>query len=544
MSEKLFWWLVAILVIIKMILVGWWPFLASMDLPRDATVSLEQAMSLLEGEWLGPYTDLTLTWGPVTPIWIAVMHYIGVPLMLSQFVLYVSACVIAMLAFARLANSKGFQLCVFAVLLFNPYSYGYELVASAFREALDQSLVLAIIGLSIALFVDLIRRNRIHKVQCFLLGAFVVLFWCNGEARYWILPYLCWLVFALLVHAWWNGRFGDYDTVSGLLSIVLIPLVLWFSGTMAIAWKNAYEYDVFAVTELDTPQFNKAFDGVLSVDAGQRALELSGPPLVVEKLLSLPVAGELTAGTDEFWGRNSLSPASLRSWLRSTVFRAGYYDEGGIAVLTYYDQLGLGIETACADGTIECGGPWWRSMLPNGRGGTKTLPAAFSDVFQQVLEIPVPSSVTESYSTGSPVALLSIARLVNSPVRADDELEYFLPEFFKRTAKNKTRYLNKLVTVYQTVAPILFWIATLGLIFRIYFLRKRGEWSLLDNIYVGLAGTLLLQLVALAAARSVGETVSTHALAGFYPVFYLYILTGLLSITRDIREIIPVRFAS
>ncbi|MBC8039102.1 MAG: hypothetical protein H7Y06_01020, partial [Opitutaceae bacterium] len=68
------------LVLVKLWLVAGQTMMAPGNSPHDDRLFLKLAGSLLQGEWLGPYTDKTLAKGPFFSIFIAGVFLLGVPL--------------------------------------------------------------------------------------------------------------------------------------------------------------------------------------------------------------------------------------------------------------------------------------------------------------------------------------------------------------------------------------------------------------------------------------------------------------------------------
>ena len=52
MSIRLLWTLVALFALVKMALVGWWPFLSLTHLQHDTQIFINQAITILEGNWV------------------------------------------------------------------------------------------------------------------------------------------------------------------------------------------------------------------------------------------------------------------------------------------------------------------------------------------------------------------------------------------------------------------------------------------------------------------------------------------------------------
>src|SRR5210317_1734883 len=85
-DKVLFWW------IIILILVRFW-LVDSMDLiatrtPHDDYLFIKLAKNILSGQWFGPYDYYTLIKGPGFPLFLAVVHHLGLPLLFAQQLLY------------------------------------------------------------------------------------------------------------------------------------------------------------------------------------------------------------------------------------------------------------------------------------------------------------------------------------------------------------------------------------------------------------------------------------------------------------------------
>ncbi len=537
-SDRLLWFLVIILVVVKIALVGWWPFLALTRMPHDVTLFLHQAMSILEGNWLGTYSEKTLMKGPITPMWIALMNFLGIPLLLSHHLFYIAGCVLSLLAFKRFSSNNWFLLFVFTLLLFNPFSYNYGPIASAFREMLHQPVVLTLIALSIIVTVDFMKRREVNIGLSVLFGIILVMFWNNREEGAWILPYLIWLLMAMAYSTWRSWGLGNAQTVTKLLQVVLIPAAIWALGTYAIAWKNYQEYGVHAVVELKTPEFKRAFGGLLGIDAKHWHRNYAAQPDVLDKLYALPSGSELDLDKKANEVRKPIHSLQLPWSFRSAVRKAGYYDKGGSAVLEFYDQVGKEIETACAEKKFACSKPLFGVFPPWHPGYTNAFFRSFTKVFDKIIGIGHDLNIEDFHSWGSERDLLVISRLVNSPVRIEDNRQHLLPDFYTRLKKNKSKYLRKLLEFYRGFIPYLFWLAVIGVLSRLVLITKTRQTNIMDAVYFGIAGTVLLQFLIFTLLRVTGYSSSTRLYFMFYPVFYTFIGIGLLSLTRDVRNTI------
>ena len=538
MSARLFWAAIAVLIVVKSVLLGWWPFLALMNMPHDASLFVSQAVSILEGDWLGSYSEYTLAKGPITPLWMALMNVLGIPYLLSVHALYVSASVLFLFAFGRFTEHRGFLLLAFAFLLFNPYSLSYGPIASGFREGLHQPVQLALLALSIILFADFVKRRKVKMEFTVLFGLLFFMFWNNREEGIWILPYLAMLIVAMVATLWIQRDSTDNRKgVVKLAQLLAVPFVIWLAGTMAIAWKNYQEYEVFAVVELKTPEFGRAYGNMIAIEPEQWHPRKTLQPDVLDKVYSLPSGSEIDLNGRERGVKRTLHNTNAVWLFRRSVYNAGYYDKGGAAVLSFYDRLGEEIETACAESKFPCGTPLLNALPPWRSDYTERFLQSIGDVLLRGLINDFDLDFEDYFSVALPQKMLKISLLANTPVRVEEASAPNLPSFFSRTIKIKTKYTNKLRRAYRVLAPVLFVLAVRALIVRIVFIVRTRKINALDVIFAGLGVSVVVLLALFTLMIITGITQSSRLYFLLYPVLHPFLLFGLLALTQDITSL-------
>ncbi len=90
---------------------------------REDRLFLELAHSLVHGNWLGPYNNLTLAQGPFYPLFIAAAFGLGVPLFLAQQAFYATACAWFARALRPAVASAGARCAIYLLLLWNPMTF-------------------------------------------------------------------------------------------------------------------------------------------------------------------------------------------------------------------------------------------------------------------------------------------------------------------------------------------------------------------------------------------------------------------------------------
>ena len=86
---------------------------------HDDKLFARLAAHVLNGEWLGPYDQFTLAKGPMFPVFLAGAFWIGLPLILTQQLVYAGACAAVTCTRgarprARPRRSDGSQKCRFS----------------------------------------------------------------------------------------------------------------------------------------------------------------------------------------------------------------------------------------------------------------------------------------------------------------------------------------------------------------------------------------------------------------------------------------------
>jgi len=331
---------------------------------HDDALFINIAYNLLRLDWLGPYNNLTLAKGPGYPIYIAFNYILGLPLLLSQNILYVLACVILIIALKPLFLKNYFWLLIiYLIVLFNPASFS-EQNLRVLREGIYPALSLLIIAFSIGI---LVRRNKkINNFIVWIIGLSIVLpiFWLTREEGVWIMPFL---VSIILITGFniWKIKGGKWKRK---LKLLIIPFVVLFFSIFTVSSINYYKYGIFSTVEFNNPYFLEAYGSLTRVKdiEWERYLPVSREKM--ERIYEVsPSFRELQPSFD---GENGNMWANISSVLkfnnsneigggwfmwafRDAVEAAGYYKDGKSAV-NYYKKLSNEIDMACKQKELDC----------------------------------------------------------------------------------------------------------------------------------------------------------------------------------------------
>ncbi len=206
---------------------------------------IELAQHLVRGEWLGPYSELTLVPGQFYPLFIAAAFVVGVPLFLAQHLLYAAACGLFVRALRPAVTRAGARLALYALLLSNPMTFDGPSMGRVLRQHLSGPLVLMVFAGLVALYLRRTEPARRLAPWVLLLGLADAAFYLTGEGVLWIVPSLLLLAGAYLYGSWQISRDAAQRAAVWLgvaLAIAAFPVLL-------VCVQNQRHYDRFSMSE-------------------------------------------------------------------------------------------------------------------------------------------------------------------------------------------------------------------------------------------------------------------------------------------------------
>ncbi len=340
---------------------------------HDDRLYLNLAQHIADGHWLGRFDNLTLVKGPFYPMWIAASFIVGVPLQLSQNLLYIAACVVTILALRPVVRSSEVLVAIYAVLVFNPAMFG---ITRILREGVYIPLTLLLAACLIGLFLR--RTSSLRSLAMWAGGAGFALsgMWLARGESIWILPPV---LFILAAAAFWLWR-SRVDRLWWRCLLLVSPLAVLGAATALVSTINLFSYGIFVVTEVAGPDWLAAYGALSRVEHDPWQRYVVVPRHVRERIYRVsPAFAELQPAIEGELGRGWMSHGCkmmpetcgdiTAGWfmflLRDAASGAGYYRSAPIAV-GYYRRLADEVNAACDSGTLRCG-PARATMAPRWR---------------------------------------------------------------------------------------------------------------------------------------------------------------------------------
>ena len=493
--------------------------------PYDEQLFISLAKHILNGQWLGPYDQLTLAKGPGYPIFIALAHLTGIPLLTAEQLLYSAACVLIVVVLRPLFRTQWPLALIFLFLLFNPFMLSYSAMGRVFRLGIYMPLTLCLFGLLLGLLLRGAASLRRRFLWALMVGLCFSYLWYTREEGVWLLPSM--ILFSLYFMLIYSDL--SWAETSKRLSSLAVIAVVFFSTTLVLKELSRSYYGAPVINELKTVEFNSALGGLMNIEglgsgrffpvsaASQDAAFSVSPSMALLK----PYLYEATHALEY--------PPAYYIW----IFRNAVYQSGHGATLTealaFYAAIGREIQAACAGGALSCN-PRRPSIRPVWKAEYFAfVPGAFWDIWVQALTFSHFTDDQDEYLEWNSTAPAEVAidyQLITRELLAPGHKHHIrrLPQFYQRMKTEKLRILTDIAVVYQHIVPSLFVFALVAhLVLGGKVLRgRRMGFEIVSGLIV-LTGILaLITILTYVKSATLTWTIN-RPLFPVYPLILLYI---------------------
>ena len=359
---------------------------------HDDRLFLLLAESLIKGEWLGAYNQMTLAKGPFYSIWIAGLYWFGIPLGLGVQLAYAGACALLTRACRPAIRSAGLLFAIYAFLLWNPMSFEGPTLGRIIRQQIYTPLALVILAGLVALYGRRAEKLSRQLPWAILVGLASGCFWLTREESVWLVPSVGLLAVAAIVGAYRISRLqvGTMTRSFGVaIACAALPIFL-------VAWQNHRHYGWFGTVEFRAPEFNDAYGAMVRVKMGPEIPYVPVTRQAREAMYAIsPSFAKLQPFLEGDYGRDwagagtpmTKQPAAERqigggwmTWaLRDTVAAAGFCHDAKEAMI-FYQKMADDINRACDAGRLPAY-PRRSGFLPRWQAGQTAEVLRTSGIF-------------------------------------------------------------------------------------------------------------------------------------------------------------------
>ncbi len=374
-SFRVWFWAGVLLTVFKLWLTRAQPIYAIGPAAHDDRLFLLIAESILNGDWLGSYNQMTLAKGPFYSLWIAGLFWAGIPLGAGVQLAYAGACALFTRACRPVIRSGFVLFALYTFLLWNPMSFEGQTLGRVVRQHIYTPLGVIILAGLVALYCRRQETLRRHLPWAGITGLAFGCFWLTREESVWLVPSIALLAVANLFWAWRISR------TQGLIMLVALGVASLCAAlpVAAVSWQNYRHYGWFGTCEFHATEFKDAYGAMVRVKLGP---DLAYVPVTREARAELYKVSPTFAKLEPYFegkygegwaGASTMMtklPAEERQigsgWLmwalRDTVAAAGFCHNAREA-LDFYRTMAAEINQACDSGRLPAH-PRRSSFLP------------------------------------------------------------------------------------------------------------------------------------------------------------------------------------
>lgn len=352
---------------------------------------IRRAMYLLDGDWFGPYDQMTLIKGPVYPFFLALTSAVGVSLQFSTALLHLIAACAVIYSLSEYLKSFLSKYTVLVLLLITQFP-----VQRVIRDELSQVLLLLIFSLTMIVFYNKKATNK--NIFSAVLGVLQGLFMLTREdGGLTAIPVLLFAAFLSITK--FSNKENLKKTIISVLILIFSTVLINFTYNSV----NYLRYKSYVGAELLDSDYNNALSAIYSVREGepQRYVEVTNTNLNAIYQIS-PTFRTLKALFTTLPWRNSGCVIDKSTcgqfgtgyfmWaLRDAMFFKGYYATTETAKINYR-KITSEIGEACEVGKIKCANKYFSKIPGYELFDFKELISIISKAIKTTLYIPKASN--------------------------------------------------------------------------------------------------------------------------------------------------------
>jgi hypothetical protein len=304
--------------------------------------------------WFRPYSWTAFVRPCAYPLFIAVVHFIGMPLRIAIELAQMAGYAVLILALRKAAVPRWLCLVLFALMVLHPASFLYN------NHTMSESFYTAVLALALgASLLTLFTKKFLPAVGT---GVAYAVLWNTREESF-LIPLLLVVVFAL---ALWQRRnaptrkahFVFWLKRMGALGAAMFVLIT------AVYSANYATYHAFAKSDMSSPAFEKLFKALLrlkpnyslryiavNVEALRMAYEVSPAFAQLKPQFEAPSGQAWTNPVFDTIRRREYGPWFMWA-LRNVTANAGYYKDPR-STNAFYRKAARQINRACDEGRIS-----------------------------------------------------------------------------------------------------------------------------------------------------------------------------------------------
>ncbi len=515
-----------------------YPWLYPGYAPIDDDLMFDAAVSITNGNWLGEYSYLTISKHMFFSIWLSFIHFLNIPYLVANTLLWIAAAFYAIKAFKPVIKSDIGLWFLFCGILYNPAisaSFSLRVYRDSFFPIISMFFFFSIIAIGLR-YKDNFKNLIFHYI---ILGISFGVSYLTREDGYWALPFLL-VAFIVLIYKWFKNN--DKEKIKKTFAI-FIPIAISISIIFSYCYMNYIHYGRFIISDFTSSDFNNAYGAMSSIENDDDNILVTVSEDVRNKLAAeVPSFDRINHYFSESTFRLAYYNNEAQDYLSGSFYWAlrlalefeGLYDSSNTAK-EYYETLTDEIQLAVNEGRLN---------TYNGSNNLRTSVTPiikFSHVVPTINETfngfttalffkqcnPIPDG-----ATGEDEDIIAMGDYINqhaTTVRKDGHFESHL-DLIRIPTHSFLKFMN---VVYTVCVPIMFIIAIFWQIKQAIVLKhdkKEDINNMLNLILFGVISMAILRCAMIGFMEVAAFGIGTYGmyLSTVYPLIIIYAFVGFI----------------
>ena len=524
--------------VLKQLLVYNLPIVANVALGVDDMLMIDITNNLINGNWVGPYSDIIISKGLTFPLLLAFCYFIKIDYITMMTLLYTLACLIFIYVLSKKIKNKLLLFIIYTVTLFVPIMYSYQVMQRVYRNSIIPSFAIMIIAGYLYLFFTRNEEYYKKKILASIGTGFVFsLFWYTREDSIWMLPFIIFISISIIVAKIAKNKKINKELLKTLV-ILVIPIVMTFTYKNILCYHNYKHFGVYTV--YNNEQYDKAMKSLKKVKKYDYYDNIDFTMEKLKRVSEVTCLGNIYGRlVDLVFGYSLFDSGPLEGevvngWFpwafKATLSECGYYGSPQ-DLNNFCYTLHIQIEENLANGTLER-----EDVKPDIISAIKKVCYETGQVFKALYtyddigfegeKFEYEAKYENSYQT---YAKYTNNKFLLYDTETNEDKYYFdNMENYAESIKSRTEIINKLINIYKIISNVVFISGVvLYLIFSVIVIKQVFK-KKFENLEMwvtisGILGAMLTLVLGIAYETAFNAYVITAMyLSAVYPLMLLF----------------------
>ena len=330
---------------------------------QDDALLMKHASSLLQFEWLGSYTENTLTKGTAFPLYILFAALSRIPYTVLTTLFWIAAAGLLTYSLKDLVRNRVFLGLFYLLLIFAPVTSSMSLFQRVYRNSVAGPAALLAATCSIYLFLNMEKKRTLSFVVSLVLGTDLWFVMNLREDGIWLLPFVITVAILTLLRLILKEHTGKRLILQAAVFLV-VPWLILAAGNLGISLLNRQHFGVFARNDRTQGAFSECARLFLSADcpndeSDEQTVWVSRKKyemLIDESPTLTVIRDDLIKGYEKYaqmWIQDGQCDGDFYVWaLREGAMYAGVYESAEKAE-AFWEQVKAELAAAFDAGRIR-----------------------------------------------------------------------------------------------------------------------------------------------------------------------------------------------